>query len=142
MKKLVSLLLVATLSLSIAGPCWSQAADSTAAAPAAGLSQAECQERGITDGKQAASGGAFAIGLVSGAALGLVGTLIAWLATGDADPSAAALGKLETAECRMAYTESFQKESKKKKKRSALIGGLIGTGVAVAIIVSTADSGN
>ena len=102
----------------------------------------DCVLRGRSDGSKTSTGGAFGIGVASGLLLGLIGTGIAYFAQGEPSPTAAQSAAIADASCRLAYEDAYGKEGKKKKRSSALTGGLIGTAVIVVAIVASGDSGS
>ena len=138
MKKLVSVALAMTMTLTSVLPCFAQTSEVAATTSTA----ADCVEKGRADGKAMGTGGAFTIGLVSGVGLGLLGTLIAWVAQGEPDPPATEAAKLENAECRLNYADAYAKSGKRKKRGAALTGGLIGTAAIVAVLVSSGSGGS
>lgn len=105
--------------------------------PAQGYSLAD----GLLAGQQAAEAVAtrfnFKMGLASGILLGLIGTGGCYFATGPAS-----LGDQEhrvliakRADYRLGFENGFKEKSKARKRRAALGGGLIGTLVAVAVLL-------
>ena len=151
LRKCVAVLLIGSMSFAWVRPALAQIPHP--AAPAAPTPQKSdrapldpfgvggCIERGLSDGKHAPTGGAFAIGFVSGFFLGLIGTGIAY--AGQAEPEAPAFIKYGSgdATCRMAYADVFGKMGKKQKRNAALQGGILGT-VAIVVLVVSAGSSN
>lgn len=104
--------------------------------------------RGTLDGRTAAedksTGGWFAGGFVSGVSLGLVGTGVMYAITASSNPKVPA-DRLTAMQDRgpnyvTAYQESYREAVKRKRRRSALIGGLTGTATIVAIVLSTSSN--
>ena len=100
----------------------------------------KCHQMGKLDGGNISTGGSAAAGVAGGILLGLIGTGLVVLLQSDSDPSILSMGNLEGDECRYAYIEAYQNESASKKRKSALIGGLIGTAVLVLIVVASSGS--
>ena len=141
MKRSLSILLTFAMLLTNVIPCWSQSPIPETAPSSPSKKFSDCETQGLQDSSaKAGTGGAFTIGLVSGFALGLIGTGIAWASQGEPKPAPAAIDALENAECRTAYRDAYQKSGRARKRRAALLGGLVGTGVVVAVIVSAAGS--
>lgn len=151
-RKLVATLLLGSVSLLQIQPALAQTspADSTAVpAPAAptpapaqvGTSSnaSDCMERGGTDGARISTGGAFTVGLTCGVLLGLIGTGIAYFTQAEPKPSTNQAAVNTDPACRLAYEDAYGEAGKKKKKRSALIGGLIGTAVIVTVITASGN---
>ena len=106
--------------------------DSTPAAPQANIN--DCASRGRADGQNVSTGGAFTVGITSGILLGLIGTVIAYVAQGEPRPTQAQSAANPGAGCRLVYEDAYGKAGKGKKKNSALIGGLLGTAIIVTVI--------
>jgi hypothetical protein len=98
-----------------------------------------CHQLGKQDGGNISTGGSVAAGLAGGLLLGLIGTGIVVLVQSDSEPSQLELKNLEGDECQYAYLEAYKNKSVGKKRKSALIGGLVGTAILVLIIVSSGD---
>ena len=100
---------------------------------------------GMLDGRMAANrkgtGGYFAGGLVGGVTLGLIGTGIAWGVAAASDPSPSQTESLlirkKGTEYAVAYDDAYSDRLKQRRKRKAVTGGIIGTGVIVAVILSS-----
>ena len=136
MQRLISVFLVFTiLGTWYVLPAWAQTADSLAVAKPA-PTEAECEELGRSDGKSVATGGAFAVGMASGFALGPIGTAIAWAAQGAPEPPRSSLRDFKDTQCRLSYADAYREEGKSKKRRAALTGSLIGTGVLIIVAVA------
>jgi hypothetical protein len=101
---------------------------------------------GIVAGQAAAqtvsTGGSFAGGLVGGLVLGLIGTGIAYAVQGSADvPLVIQVSNQQHgSDYTVGFNQAFAERTKKKKRGSALTGGLVGTGVLV-LLVASANSG-
>lgn len=96
-----------------------------------------CHQKGKVDGGNVSSGGSGVAGFAGGVLLGLIGTGLVVLLQGDSDPKAETMVSLEGDDCKYAYIEAYQNQSLSKKRKSALIGGLIGTAILVALVVSS-----
>ena len=90
----------------------------------------------------AGTGGSFWGGFAGGLFLGLIGTGIAYAAQGPADAPALQLAEAQKhgSEYLLGFQQGFAEKSKRKKRSSALLGGLVGTGTLVLLVVSA--SGN
>lgn len=95
----------------------------------------DCIERGKTDGRHASTGGSFFGGFVGGLFLGLIGAGIAYAVQGEPDPPTTSKYNIGgDAQCRMAYSDAYGEEGKKKKRNAALeLGGVRETGPGGAI---------
>lgn len=129
MRRLVSLIAVVAFASSLAAPCWSQG---TAPAAAPG----SCHEKGRAEGENFPTGGAFTVGLVSGALAGLIGTGIAYAFQGEPAAPESSVGPLTDGTCRIEFRDAYAKAGRAKKRKAALTGGLLGTGIAVVAIVA------
>jgi len=151
-RKLVATLLLCSVSLLQIQPAFAQTppADTTAVpAPAAATpapapvatpsNSTECMERGRADGEETSTGGAFAVGVTCGLLLGLIGTGIAYFTQAEPRPTSGEMAMNRDPACRMSYEDAYREAGRKKKKNSALIGGLVGTAVAVAVIVASGN---
>jgi hypothetical protein len=98
-----------------------------------------CHQLGKQDGENISTGGSVAAGLAGGVLLGLIGTGLVVLLQSDSEPSQLAMNNLEGDDCRYAYIEAYENKSLSKKRSSALIGGLIGTALFVAVYLSTSE---
>jgi hypothetical protein len=89
------------------------------------------------------TGGSFAGGFVGGIVLGLIGTGVAYAAQGPADVPLMlqASNQPHGSDYILGFTQAFAETSKKKKRGSALTGGLLGTGVLVLLVVSAGSGG-
>jgi hypothetical protein len=96
-----------------------------------------CHQKGKVDGGKVSSGGSGVAGFAGGVLLGLIGTGLVVLIQSDSDPKAENMVALEGEECKYAYIEAFQDKSLSKKRKSALIGGLIGTAILVMVVVAS-----
>ena len=142
MQRLISVVLVFTiLGTWYVLPAWAQTADSLAVAKQP-RTEAECEELGRSDGKSVATGGALAVGMVSGLALGPIGTAIAWAAQGAPEPPRSSLRDFKDAQCRLSYADAYREAGKSRKKGAALTGGLIGTGVLIIAVVAIGSAGS
>ena len=97
----------------------------------------DCILRGDEDGQRTSTSGAFTVGITSGILLGLVGTLIAYVAQGEPKPTQAQSAASPGAQCRLLYEDAYGKAGREKKRHSALVGGLIGTGIIVTVILAS-----
>jgi hypothetical protein len=108
--------------------------------------QAKTMPEGVLAGSAAAqtigTGGSFAGGMAGGLFLGLIGTGIAYVAQGPSQPTMTTVASNQQygADYMMGFNQAFADESKRRKKSSALTGGLIGTGVLVLLVVSAGGS--
>ena len=101
--------------------------------------------QGTLDGQAAAedkgTAGWAVGGFVSGVGLGLIGTGVTYaLAAGSKPkPPANKLAAIQSpdANYRLAYQNAYESGVKRKRKRSALVGGLVGTATFVAVILAT-----
>jgi hypothetical protein len=100
----------------------------------------DCIESGRNDGRHADTGGSFVGGLFGGLLLGVIGTGIAYVAQGEPDPPTTARYAKQGAECRMAYSDAFGEQGKKRKRSAALTGGLLGTAVWIVVIAAASSS--
>jgi hypothetical protein len=100
-------------------------------------------EAGRTDGAKPGTGGWFARGLVGGLILGPVGTAIAVNKAQNSSLPAAqnAANALPLGEpaYTAAYREAFADRLGTRRQRSALIGGVIGTGVLTVVLLQAFD---
>ncbi len=98
-----------------------------------------CHAKGKADAQERGTGGSFVGGFAGGLLLGLIGAGVVVLAQSKSDPPADFMLQLEEEEeaCRYTYIESYRNESVSKKRKSALTGGLIGTAIIVAVILSS-----
>jgi hypothetical protein len=103
-----------------------------------------CHKQGEDDAQARSTSGSTIAGFASGFLLGLIGTGIVVLAQSKSEPSDSVMMSLEEAseECQYAYTQAFEDESIKMKRKSALTGGLIGTAVLVAIYLAAEGGSN
>lgn len=99
----------------------------------------ECTARGKADGKNVGTGGSFLGGFVGGVVLGLIGTGIAYVVQTQPDPPATVKYARGDPLCRMAYNDAYGKQGQKKKRGSALGGGLIGTFVFLVIYAASSS---
>lgn len=94
----------------------------------------------ISAGENYSGGGWFAAGLGGGFLLGLIGTgiVVGISQSGHVDPPhTAALGiSQKSNEYKMGYYDGYSKAAKKKRLGPSIIGGVIGTAVVVALLVS------
>ncbi|MCC6241748.1 MAG: hypothetical protein IT353_02855 [Gemmatimonadaceae bacterium] len=95
-----------------------------------------------TEGKEAAyeAGTWFGRSMLIGALTGLIGTGITYaVASGSRPPHMSRDQELiianEPIEWRRMYENAFVSEAKRRRKKSVLVGGLIGTGIVATIIV-------
>lgn len=99
---------------------------------------AQGQLDGSNDAGSYSSGKYTTGGLISGFVGGLIGTAIAYAVTSGRDvdiPAEKSVVLVEKpAEYQMGYRESYTRVVQKKRKRSSLTGGLIGTAAFVAIV--------
>lgn len=99
---------------------------------------------GALEGQRAAevvgTNGYFAGGFVSGLALGLIGTGIAWAVAGSSDvsipASAQAMIQPNGPEWVYGYQTAFAERLKSRRKSAALSGGLLGTAALLVIFVA------
>ena len=140
MKQILSLFLAISVAVTSVSPCFAQVAAQTGQGMKAVRTAADCSEQGRDAGNLHSTGGAFTVGVASGVLLGLIGTGGAWLFQGTPEPSSEALQGLDNAECRQAFREAYGQTAKRKKRGAALKGGLLGTAVAVVLILSSSSS--
>jgi hypothetical protein len=82
-------------------------------------------------------------GFFSGAALGLIGTGVIWLAAPGKNPSEIDMLKLsesDSSELINSYQITYYEQTKKLNKSAALTGGLLGTLTTVVIILSLSSN--
>lgn len=97
------------------------------------------------DGRSAANrrgtGGYFVGGLAGGITLGLIGTGITWGIAAASDPTPSNTESLliqrKGTDYALSYTDAYSQRLKQRRKRKAVTGGLIGTGIIVAVLLST-----
>jgi len=103
---------------------------------------------GMLDGRASAtehysSAAWFAGGFAGGFLLGLIGTagMAVLSQTGRADPPPAELARVDSQPnlFRTGFLKGYDKKAKTRALRSSLIGGVLGTAVIVAVILSTQD---
>ena len=111
--------------------------DTTPATPQANIG--DCALRGRADGEKTSTGGAFTVGITSGLLLGLIGTAIAYVGQAEPKPTQAQSAANPGTGCRLAYEDAFGDAGKKRKRNSALVGGLIGTAIIVIVITSSSN---
>lgn len=127
---------VAVLALVLA-PGTAQAQEVKAAVP-------HPMDEGPLEGERAAevvgTNGYFAGGFVSGLALGLIGTGIAWTVAGSSEvaiPATTQAGiQTNGPEWVYAYQTAFAERLKARRKSAALSGGLLGTAAFLVIFVA------
>lgn len=134
MKRITSLIAVVAFASSLATPCWSQGSPGVPAAPGS------CHEKGRAEGQAYPTGGAFTVGLVSGALAGLIGTGVAYAFQGEPAAPEATVGAIPDGTCRIEYRDAYAKAGRAKKRKAALTGGLLGTGIAVVAIVAAGSN--
>ncbi len=98
---------------------------------------AQCHETGSRDGANVSSGGSLAGGLVCGLLGGLIGTGIAYVAQSAPEPPMLSALTVSDGDCRYAYADAYKRAGKSKKQSAALTGGLVGTAVVVALLLSS-----
>lgn len=140
MKRVTGLLTLVALVSTLVTPSWSQgmAPDSSRSAPPA--ASASCFEQGREAGSSYPTGGAFTVGLVSGALAGLIGTGLAYAFQAEPAAPEELVRPIADSGCRVEFRSAYAKEARAKKRRSALLGGLLGSAVAAVVIVSTAGN--
>ena len=85
------------------------------------------------------TGGNFAVGLLCGTLVGLIGTGICYFLTGPASMSRMQYQDIEGkgSDYRFGFETGFAKKSKSRKRGAALGGGLLGSLIGVAIILNS-----
>ena len=99
---------------------------------------------GQVAGKALPAGGNFAGGFLGGVALGLIGTGIAYAASGnnvEVPASQVMLFQNRPEGYLSGYTQGYVEQGKKRKKSAALMGGIVGTMVLVVAVLSQTDNG-
>jgi hypothetical protein len=135
MKRWIGIMLLFTLNLPAPARAQSPVGDGGSVPPRS--TTMACIEKGAHSGSRTSTGGALAIGVVSGVGLGLIGTGLAWAFQGEPLPPAAELNALDSAECRVAYKDSYGEQGKRRKRSAALTGGLIGTAVLLGVVAAS-----
>ncbi len=95
-------------------------------------------------GKSVPSGGNFVGGLLGGVSLGLIGTGIAYAMSGNnvEVPASDVLMMQNRPDGYLSgYTQGYVEQGKKRKKSVAMMGGLVGTMVLVAVVLSQTNNG-
>ena len=111
----------------------SQPTDIPAAPPADGMNNADCRREGKELAEtDVSTGGSFSAGVGLALLLPLFGVGIAYAVAGKPSVPYDLSPENQTRQCRLAFIDGYQKEGQSKKRRAALIGGLVGTAVAVA----------
>ena len=98
-----------------------------------------CRALGRNDGLSLSTRRAFAVGLVSGLTLGLIGTGVAYVTQNEPEPSALSVAGYD-GECATAYRAAYGEAGKTKNRKAALHGGLVGTAVFGVIIFAVIAS--
>jgi hypothetical protein len=88
--------------------------------------------QGQTEGSGVGQGGWMAGGLAGGFLGGCIGGGIVWLVASGDTPSHIPDGP---GEFQRGYIEGYKASTKSKKQQNAMIGGLIGTAVAVTVVL-------
>ena len=85
--------------------------------------------------------GSYFGGFAGGLFFGLIGTGIAYAVQSkpDLEPEQTILLKDKSPEYQMFYTDAYKGDVQKKKRSSALVGGLVGTAILVVVIVSASS---
>ncbi len=111
-------------------------------APASAGSVAEGQRDAELLADTIGTGGKVAGGVVVGLFTGLIGTSIGYFVIGPQDLSAeAALAQqAKTPEYQLGFKNGWAKKTKDKKRKSFLVGGLLGTAAWVAILIKANSS--
>lgn len=135
------ILVFAVANLLVSNAAMSQQEQPPAAIKAAPLGR-EALRNAQAEGKEAAYevGTWFGRSMLIGALTGLVGTGITYaVASGSRPPQLSRDQELiianEPIEWRRMYENAYLSEAKRRRKKSVLVGGLIGTGIAVTLIV-------
>lgn len=140
MKKLACLFLAVAWTALPVLPCLADPAPSDSSRAARLQRSLECAGLGRNAGREASAGGAFVIGLVGGVTLGPIGTGVAWACQGNSKPPAAAIAGMNDVECGRSFTSAFGEEGRSRKRRMALVGGVIGTAILFAAAAQAAKS--
>lgn len=109
--------------------------------PGKELREKYTRSQGIIDGEQHAeiSGpGKFGTGLVVGALSGLIGTAIGYYMIGPAQTTGEQLATMsgKGGDYRLGFKSGWNQRTKQKKRRSFLIGGLLGTAAFVELFLN------
>ncbi len=102
------------------------------------LTMADGMIAGQAAAQTVSTGGSFAGGFAGGIVLGLIGTGVAYAVQGPADIplTLQASNQQHGSDYMLGFNQAFAETSKRRKRGSALTGGLIGTGVLVLLVVS------
>jgi hypothetical protein len=115
--------------------------DSFAAAQDTPALIVQAQADGTTSGARIGAGGWFAGGFVSGLFLGLVGTGVTWALASYSEvklpPDRQVIVGTQPGTYRHVYEKSFSDKVRMKRKSAALKGGLVGTGIVLAVFLSS-----
>ena len=97
--------------------------------PARVYSMADGMMEGEMYAERIGTGGNFAVGLLCGTLVGLIGTGLCWALTGPASMSRMQYQAMEGkgSDYRLGFETGFAKKSKSRKRGAALGGGLLGT---------------
>ena len=110
----------------------SQPTDKPAGTPAGAMSDTDCRREGKELARtDVSTGGSFAGGVGLSLLLPFFGVGVAYLVAGKPSVPYDLMPEGRTRQCQSAFIEGYQKEGRSKKRRAALIGGLVGTAVAV-----------
>ena len=101
----------------------------------------QAQADGTASGARTGANGWFAGGFVSGLFLGLVGTGVTWALASYSEvklpPDRQLIIGNQPGTYRQVYEKSFSDKVRMKRKSAALKGGLVGTGIVLAVFLSS-----
>ena len=140
----LALLAVGTLPAN-AQQAYEQNVTSEVASPTSESGESNPFAQGTLDGEVAAAdkgAAGWALGgFASGVGLGLIGTGVTYGLAASSSPKlpATEMASIQnrSADYRLAYQNAYADRVKRKRKRSALVGGFVGTATIVAVFVAT-----
>ncbi len=126
------------VSLLVASAEGVSAQQPAASAPAATGSTAEGQRDAELLAETVGTGGKVGVGVAVGLLTGIIGTGIGYFVIGPNDVSAdAAIAQQgKSPEYQLGYKAAWAKKTKDKKRKSFLVGGLLGTAAWIALVAS------
>jgi hypothetical protein len=139
----ITIALFAILLSTVPAAAQTPVVNTTPPAGTPAMTMADGMVAGQAAAQTVSTGGSFAGGFVGGLVLGLIGTGIAYAVQGPADIPLVlqASNQQHGSDYMVGFHQAFAEASKKKKRSSALTGGLAGTGVLVLLVVSAGSGG-